>query len=60
MGVDTNGKIKGFVSYEEVLNFIRKKWDKNARSNVNKRIICPISECNFKYKINEHSEDNEN
>src|SRR5574344_3108330 len=60
MSVDTCGKIKGFVRHEEILNFIRQKWDKNARGNVEKRINCPISECDWKYKINEHSEDNEN
>lgn len=60
MGVDTLGKIKGFVRHEEILNFIRQKWDKNARDGVEKRIDCPISECNWKHKINEHNEDNEN
>lgn len=60
MGVDTHGKIKGFVRPEEVFNFIRQKWDKNATNGVDKRINCPISECSWKYEINEHSEDNEN
>ena len=60
MGVDTHGIIKGFVRPEEVFNFIRQKWDKNTTNGVNKRVNCPISECNWDYKINEHSEDNEN
>ena len=60
MSVDTHGKIKGFVRHEEILNFIRQKWDKDARDTVEKRIDCPMSECNWKYKVNEHSEDNEN
>ena len=60
MSVDTHGKIKGFIRHEEILNFIRQKWDKDATDDVKKRITCPISECDWKYKINEHSEDNEN
>lgn len=60
MSVDTCGKIKGFVRHEEILNFIKQKWDKNARDNVEKRINCPISECDWEYTINEHSEDNKN
>ena len=60
MSVDTHGKIKGFVRHEEILNFIRQKWDKDARDGVKKDVTCPISKCDWKYKINEHSEDNEN
>lgn len=60
MGVDTRGKIKGFVRHEEILNFIRQKWDKDAKDDIKKHITCPMSECNWKYEINEHSEDNEN
>ena len=37
MSVDTHGKIKGFVRHEEILNFIRQKWDKDARDDVKKR-----------------------
>ena len=60
MSVDTHGKIKGFVRHEEIFNFIRQKWNKDARDDVKKRITCHISECDWKYKINENSEDNEN
>ena len=60
MSIDTKGKIKGFVRHEDILKFIQKKWDKNAIDDVNKHITCPISECDWKYKINENSEDNEN
>lgn len=60
MSVDTHGKIKGFVRHEEILNFIRQKWDKDASDSISKHIICPISKCTWKYKFNEHSEDNEN
>lgn len=60
MSVDTHGKIKGFIRHEEILNFIKQKWDKNARSDIEKRINHPISECKWNIKVNEHSEDNEN
>lgn len=60
MSVDTHGEIKGFVKHEEILNFIRQKWDKDAKDDVKKSVICPISRCNWHYKINENSENNEN
>lgn len=60
MGLDTHGRIKGFVRHEEILNFIRQKWDKDVKDIVKKKIYSPISECDWRYKINEHSEDNEN
>lgn len=34
MGVDTNGRLIGNISPEEVLNFIRQKYDANAKSSV--------------------------
>ncbi len=60
MGVDTHGKIKGYIKYEEIFNFIRQKYDKNAVCNIRKSINSPLEGCNWRYKINEHSEDNEN
>ena len=60
MSVDTLGKIRGFAKHEDILNFIRQKWDKNAKSSIKREIICPVSECNWEHKINEHSDDNEN
>lgn len=60
MGADTKGWIKGYVSHEEILNFIRQKWDKNATDEVKKHTINSIKECTWDYKINPHSEDNEN
>lgn len=36
MGVDTVGKLKGRVTQEQVLNFIRQRYDKNATSYVDK------------------------
>ena len=34
MGVDTKGKLKGYVSPQEVLNFIKQTIDSNAKSHV--------------------------
>lgn len=60
MGCDTCGKIKGYTSHEEIFDFIKQKYDKNAVNEVSKRIYRPLSECDWEYDINEHSEDNEN
>lgn len=60
MGADTHGKIRGFVRHEDIFNFIVQKYDKNAVCDIKKRVNSPLSECDWKYKINEHSEDNEN
>lgn len=60
MGVDTHGKIKGFVRHEEIFNYIRQKFDSNAIDYVTKQNNHSIDECNWKYEINKHSEDNEN
>lgn len=60
MGLDTKGKIKGFIRYEEIINFIRQKYDKNVTNDIKKTVYRPISEIEWKYRVNEHSEDNEN
>lgn len=60
MGCDTCGKIKGYIKHEDILNYIRQKWDKNAKDTVEKKIYKSISECDWKFKINEHSEDFDN
>ena len=60
MGAATKGEIKGFVRHEEIINFIRQKYDKNDTNYINKTIYNTVSEIDWKYKINEHSEDNEN
>lgn len=59
MSIDTSGKIKGFISHEGILEFIRHKWDKNAKDDVKTHRYYPLSECDWRYKINEHSMDNE-
>lgn len=60
MSVDTHGKIKGFIKPDDIVNFIKNNWDENVKNNVTKRITCPLTECTWKYKVNEHSDDNEN
>lgn len=57
MGCDTHGKVKGFVRYEDILNFIVQKYDPNAtchitRDNYDKK----LSDIDWPHKVNEHSE----
>lgn len=60
MGVDTKGKIKGFIRPEEIVNFISQKYDKNVSNHVSVSRVCPISECTWDHNMNEHSEDDKN
>ena len=60
MGRDTRGRIKGYVKYEDIFEFIKQRYDKGATYNISKNINCPLSECHWKYEINEHSSDNDN
>lgn len=59
MGVSTIGKIKGYVSADEIYNFIRQKYDESVQNHTRKTIYDPISKITWKHTINEHSEDNE-
>ena len=56
MSVDTRGKIKGYVSHLDILNFIRQKWDPDAKSFVKKKEYGSISICTWNHRINEHSD----
>lgn len=56
MSVSTIGKIKGYVSHLDILNFIRQKWDPNAKSSVKRKDYGSISNCTWKHQINEHSD----
>ena len=38
MGCDTCGRIKGHIRHENIVNFIRQKWDGNVRNEVRKHI----------------------
>lgn len=59
MGCSTKGKIKGYVSAEEILNFIRQKYDSNAFSDVSRHIEMPLTEVTWKYELNAHSVSND-
>lgn len=60
MGCDTRGRINGYVKHEDIFEFIKQRYDKGATYNISKNINCPLSECHWTYKINEHSNDSEN
>lgn len=60
MGCDTVGRIKGFVSHQEIADFIKEKYDKNVEDHVVRYVMKPIFKCNWRHKINEHSEDKVN
>ena len=57
MSVSTYGKIKGFVRWEEVLNYIKQKYDSTAKSDISRSNAMPLTECHFNYTVNPHSED---
>lgn len=60
MSIDTKGRIKGFIPHEDIISFIRTNWDENVKSNIKIKKICPLNECTWAFKINEHSTDNNN
>ena len=58
MSVDTHGKLKGFVRHQDILSFIQKKWDPNAKSNIKKQMYGTLNVYdNIPYQINPHSDD---
>ncbi len=59
MSVDTQGRLLGFIDYEDILSYIKKKYDPNPTCTIKKNEYGPI---NFlpSYKINPHSIDDEN
>jgi len=60
MGIDTKGRIKGFIDYNRILNYIKANWDKNVVHDISTNIQCPLTECYWKYEMNSHSKDNDN
>ena len=56
MGCDTIGRIKGFVKHDDLLNYIKEKWDPNAESDITKKVMRPFAECNYTCKLNESCE----
>jgi len=59
MSIEIVGKIKGFVSHKEIFNYIKQKFDINVKEFVTREDCKPLSEINFKYQINEHSDNDE-
>lgn len=60
MGVETKVKIKGYVKYEDILQFVKEKYDVDATARIGKEVICPVSKLEFDHSLNESSEDSEN
>ena len=60
MGCDTRGKIKGFVHPDEILNFVRQKYDATAKSDVSETVLCPLKKCEWDYTLNPHGHDRNN
>ena len=60
MSVDTRAKIRGYINHEDIINFIRENWDENVTTSIKRKVIMPLSECDWKHKINEHNDDLEN
>ena len=60
MGRNTYGKLKGYVKHEDIFEFIKNNYDKNATDSVKRKIVYPLSKCDWGYTMNEHSDDNAN
>lgn len=59
MSTDTVGRIKGYITAEEICEYIKKCWDKTAESNVIRNNISSIQNITWDYLVNEHSENSE-
>lgn len=51
MGVDTKGKIKGFVHHEDIVNFIRNNIDENVKHDVKKNVRIKISDITWPHNL---------
>ena len=51
MGVDTKGKIKGFVHHEDIVDFIRKNIDENVKHDIKKRIRMKVSDITWPHTL---------
>lgn len=56
MGVDTKGRLKGNISPEDVLNFIRQTFDKDAKSFIETTEYNDIKNCDFAKEVYGESE----
>ncbi len=54
MSIITIGKIKGFIDYREILNYIKQKFDINVKEYITKDILSKIN----KEQANEYFDDN--
>lgn len=59
MSTDTVGRIKGYISADDICSYIRNCWDPTAESNVKRSNISSIKKITWEYLINEHSETSE-
>ena len=56
MGVDTTGYIKGYVSADEIVNFIRQKYDTNVVNNVTCKKYGALTGLDFKFVMQPNHE----
>lgn len=56
MGCDTIGRMKHFVKHEDILEFIKKRYDSDATAEIKRKNCGKISEYKDPFKINEHSD----
>lgn len=59
MSVDTKGEIKGLVKWEDILNYIKQKYDFEAKANISREYLAKLSNLKQCYVLNEHSESEE-
>ena len=59
MSQETVGNIRGFVPYEYIVNYIKNNIDSSVTYKISRTKYCKIKDCDWHYKINEHSEDDE-
>ena len=56
MGVDTKGYIKGYVRADEIVNFIRQKYNKNAENHVTCKKYGALTNLDFKFVMQPNHE----
>lgn len=56
MSVDTIGRLKGYIHHEDIFNFIKEKYDKDAKCLVSKSMETSLVDISWDYTINEGSE----
>ena len=56
----TTARIKGYVSHNELVEYIRATYDSDATENIKRTVNCPIAEYTGRFDVNEHSDDSDN